>query len=816
MFFDLDVIGAGLPVRRAVPALVDALDRDGVCVVQAPPGTGKTTLVPPAVAGLVGGRVVVTQPRRIAARAAARRLAALSGCALGQEVGFVVRGEQKTSAATRVEFCTSGVLLRRLLGDPELADVGAVVLDEVHERSIDTDLAFAMLAELRLLRPDLKLVVMSATLDATQWSRLLDDAPLVAVEAELHPLAVRWSPGPQRLDARGVAPAFLAHLADQAEGLLHEQQSTVLVFVPGARECDRVVELLTARGVVAQALHGSLDARSQDAVLRGAGGPRVVVATALAESALTVPGVRAVVDSGLAREPRWDAARGMTGLVTLAEARSSADQRAGRAARLGPGVVVRCFPQSDWPGMRAFPAPEILTADLVQTALDLAVWGSPDGEGLALPDAPAAEALTRARATLARLGAVDDQGRPTALGRRLARMPIEPRLGRALVEAAALVGSRGAAEVVAMLAGDERAPGADLVAQWRAPGGRWRQEASRLARMVSDHPRPGGLCDDDLVGTVVAAAFPERLARRRGQEYLMAAGTAAELPRESRLAGQEWLAVAETSRVGDRAVIRSAAPITVEAARRLGQGLLVEELVGSFERGRVQARRVVRLGAIELSSTPAQPDVETGRRAVAEAIQERGLTAVLGWDEAAEALRRRLALLHHQLGDPWPAMDEASLAARAEEWLGPELDRLASGRPANGLDLVSALRRLLPWPAAARLDELVPERLAVPTGSRIRLDYPADPTERVVLAVKLQECFGMVATPRLVDGRVPVLMHLLSPAQRPLAVTDDLASFWANAYPGVRAENRGRYIKHPWPEDPLMAEPRRGTTRSGR
>lgn len=332
---------------------------------------------------------------------------------------------------------------------------------------------------------------------------------------------------------------------------------------------------------------------------------------------------------------------------------------------------------------------------------------------------------------------------------------------------------------------------------------------------VSNGPS-GQPADDEAVALVVASAWPERVARRRGEEYLLASGTAVTLPPDSRLRGAEWLAVAEVARVGERALVRSGAPTTQQVAVSCARGLLMDETVARFESGRVTARRVSRLGAIELTATPVRPGPEEGRAAVREALHRQGMRQVLGWGEGVEALRRRLALLHHVLGDPWPAMDDDSLVERADEWLAPELDRLAQGAPAGSLDLTSALRRLLPWPAAGRLDELAPERLEVPTGSMVRLQYPADPSERVVLAVKLQECFGLVDTPRIVDGRVPVLMHLLSPAQRPLAVTDDLASFWVNAYPGVRAENRGRYIKHPWPEDPLTAPPRRGTTRSGR
>jgi len=393
-----------------------------------------------------------------------------------------------------VEYCTAGVLLRRLVNDPGLDGISAVVVDEVHERALDTDLSVAMLAELRMLRPELKLVVMSATLDAERWSHLLGGAPTVQLEAELHPLEVHWAPllGAPRLDAHGVSDDFLAHLAEQALAVLDEH--SVLVFAPGARECERVAELVRSRGAEAWALHGSLDSRAQDRVLHDTQGPRVVVATSVAESSLTVPGVRAVVDSGLSREPRLDRARGMTGLVTLTEARSSAEQRAGRAARLGPGVVVRCFPEAEWAGMRASIAPEIQTADLTQTVLDLAVWGTPRGADLALPDPLPNASVGEAEGRLVALGALDAEGRVTDLGRRLAALPLDPRLGRALLVASCECGSQETAEVLALLTGQERAQDADLVGLWRRMRrdnpSRWRHEADRLATLVH---RPSAL-----------------------------------------------------------------------------------------------------------------------------------------------------------------------------------------------------------------------------------------------------------------------------------------------------------------------------------
>lgn len=853
--FDLRRIGAGLPVAGAVGALMDAVRGMGVAVVQAPPGTGKTTLVPPAVAealggaaGASGGRVVVTQPRRIAARAAARRLASLTGTRLGETVGYTVRGEARVSAATRVEFVTAGVLVRRLLADPDLPGVAAIVLDEVHERQIETDLAVAMAREVRELRDDLVVVAMSATLDAGRWSALLGDAPVVAVDADLHPLEVTWAParGVRRLDDRGVTPAFLDHVAAATLDALAAHEGDGLVFLPGAREVAAVVGRLADAGVRALPLAGSLDARAQDAALADPGpagpgpsasGRRVVVATAVAESSLTVPGVRIVVDAGLAREPRFDAGRGMTGLVTVAEARSSAVQRAGRAARQGPGLVVRCFPAEDWAGLRPFPTPEILTADLTSTALDLACWGTPGGEGLALPDAPPAPALGRAVATLVGLGALGPDGRtPTARGRALGRVPSDPRLARALLDASPAVGADRAAEIVALLSLDARVPSADLRDLWRAlrrgvpETGRWQAETRRLARLARGagvRTDAAPLADDEALGFTVALAFPDRIAHRRGgpddPAYLLASGTGAALPPGSALLGQEWLAVADVTRAdgraaaGQGAVIRAAASLSGGLAREAGAGLLAEETAASFDAGRVTARRTTRLGAITLTSTPVAPTRAQARDAVASALARDGL-GLVGFSDAAASLRRRLAFLRAHLGDPWPDVSDAALLASADEWLTPTLDALAAGRPRPvGAD---QLRALLPWPEASRLDELAPERVRVPSGSAIRVDYPdadgPDPDARPVVAVKLQECFGLSEAPRLAGGRVPVVLHLLSPARRPLAVTDDLASFWTNVYPAVRAENRGRYSKHPWPEDPWTAPARRGTTASGR
>ena len=763
MLFDLDRIGEGLPVARTIGRLPDLLDT--TLVVQAPPGTGKTTLVPPALHNHTQGKVLVTAPRRVAVRAAARRLAYLDGSRIGERVGFTVRGEHHPGSL--VEFMTPGVLLRRLMSDPELAGVAAVAVDEVHERQLDTDLVLGMLLELAQLRDDLRVVAMSATLDVEKFAALMD-APVLDTPAVTHPLTIDYAPHPGRA---GNTREFLDHLAGLAVG--HEEG--VLVFVPGVREVSYVVDRIPG----AVPLHGSLDAREQDAALSGRA--RVIVATSIAESSLTVPGVRVVVDSGLSRVPRRDATRDMTGLVTVSAAQSTADQRAGRAGREGPGRVIRAYSQADYQQFRPHITPEIATSDLTQAALTMAVWGTPRGVGLPLADAPPSPALDSAEAVLRGIGAVDGEGAATELGRQLAALPVDPRLGRALVTC-----GPAAAGTVAVLADSPRGD----VARAQAPA----REVQRLRRLVS-----GGSGESDP-GVITALAFPGRVARRVGEEYLLVSGTRAVLPGDLGLGGAEWLAVAEVTRSGGTsregragATIRAAARVTEARAREVVG--VTEEILAAVVDGRVRGRRVVRLGAIELSSTPVQVPPEQAAEALAATVSREGL-GMFRFSEAARGLRERLAYLREQLGDPWPDVDSAD----PHTWLGPELDKVARGTPIGKVDLFPALQRLLPWPEATRLDELAPERLRVPSGSRHRVDYS---TGRPVVSVKLQECFGLSESPELAG--VPVLFHLLSPAGRPLAVTDDLASFWSGPYAQVRAEMRGRYPKHPWPEDPWSA-----------
>ncbi|MBM7468357.1 ATP-dependent helicase HrpB [Microbacterium keratanolyticum] len=838
--FDLGAIGAGLSFVTALDELSATLNAHSAVVISAPPGTGKTTLVPPLLANRTSGRIIVTQPRRVAARAAARRLAQLDGTPLGSRVGFTVRGERAISPDTRVEFVTAGVLLRRMLHDPGLDGVDGVIIDEVHERALETDLLIGLLGEVRALRDDLVLVAMSATLDAERIAAVIgtetEPAPLVDHQIPAFPLTERWAPPPSnRLDARGVTGAFLDHVAHTAASAARDLTrrdgaSDVLVFAPGAREVAEIARWLRdhAPEFDVRELHGQLPAATQDAVIRGrtsAQPPRIIVTTSLAESSLTVPGVRVVVDSCLARVPQRDAGRGMTGLVTSAASRSSCVQRAGRATRQGPGTVIRCVDERGYAAAPARPAPEIATADLADAALLLACWGTPGGTGLRLIDPLPAENLTDALAVLRGLGAIDEHGRATAEGRALARIPTDPRLARALLSGGALVGARLAAEVVALLSGDQRVADTDVAAAVRGlrnghgpDARRWARDAERLERLAPKGTVRGTLDD---VGLVIALAFPERIARRvecssDGATFLLASGTRAGL--RGALANAEWLAVADVARATGRAasdsgaVIRAAAVLSESHLEQAAGPLLTDRVEVAFVDGRVRARRERRVGAIMRSSAPVTANAEESREAVRRGIERDGLD-IFTWSDAADGLRRRLALLHREKGTPWPDVSDAALRGSLDVWLAPEVDALAGGTPAGRLDMMPALQRLLPWPAAVNLDALAPERLEVPSGSRIRIAYPPhdDPTARPVVAVKLQECFGWAETPRLIDGRVPVLFHLLSPAGRPLAVTDDLASFWSGPYAQVRAEMRGRYPKHPWPEDPWAATPTRHT-----
>ncbi|MEU0190337.1 ATP-dependent helicase HrpB [Streptomyces afghaniensis] len=832
-----------LPVRGALPALDDALEGHGTAVLVAPPGTGKTTLVPLALAGLLGEgprrRVVVAEPRRIAARAAARRMAWLLGEKVGESVGYTVRGERVVGRQTRVEVVTTGVLVQRLQRDQELAGADAVVLDECHERHLDADTAAAFLWDVRqTLRPELRLVAASATTDAQGWAELLGGAEVVEARGAAYPVEVVWAPPVRPVrppHGMRVDPALLTHVASVVRRALAERDGDVLCFLPGVGEIARVAGQLGGLGdVEVLQVHGRAPAAVQDAVLAGGERRRVVLATSVAESSLTVPGVRVVVDSGLAREPRVDHARGLSALTTVRASQAAGRQRAGRAGREAPGAVYRCWAEAEDARLPRFPSPEIKVADLTAFALQVACWGDPDASGLALLDPPPGGAMAAARDVLAAVGAVDSGGRATGRGVALARLGLHPRLGRALLDGSGSVGEERAAEVIALLS--EEAPreyGDDLAGALRrarrggdAYASRWRSEVRRLRAVVSgvSHPptrisRPEAQVDawansseEHQVGLVAALAFPERVAKADGGSYLMASGTRAEAGDGSALRGSPWIAVAVADRpVGKgHARVQLGAVVDEETARLAAGALLEERDEVGWDGGDVVARRVERLGAVELAVRPLK-DADPGlvRDALLDGLRQEGF-GVLRWSSEAGVLRQRLKFLRLHLGDPWPDVSDDALHARVEEWLEPELSRARRRADLARIDAGEALARLLPWASgeAGRLDELAPERITVPSGSRIRIDYSRP--EQPVLAVKLQEMLGLQESPRVAG--VPLLVHLLSPAGRPAAVTADLASFWRDGYKAVRAELRGRYPKHPWPEDPAGAEPTRHTS----
>nr|WP_202461766.1 ATP-dependent helicase C-terminal domain-containing protein [Streptomyces sp. SID8374] len=885
-----------LPVRTAVPALRRALDDRGVAVLCAPPGTGKTTLVPLVLAGLTGDgpvrRVVVAEPRRIAARAAARRMAWLLGEQPGGRIGFTVRGERVVGRETVVEVVTTGVLLQRLQRDQELAGVDVVIIDECHERHLDADTVAAFLLDVReAIRPDLRLVAASATTDAEGWARLLGDAPVIEAEGVSYPVEVVWAPPARPVKpphGMRVDPALLTHVAATLRRALAEREGDVLCFLPGVGEIARVAGQLAGVDAEVLQVHGRAPAAAQDAVLAGSsGGRRVVLATSVAESSLTVPGVRVVVDSGLAREPRTDHARGLSALTTVRASQAAGRQRAGRAGREAPGAVYRCWEQAEDGRLARFPSPEIKVADLAAFALQAACWGDPDASSLALLDPPPAGAMGAAREVLEAIGAVDGTGRVTDRGVRMSRLGLHPRLARALLDGAREAGARRAAEVVALLSEEPpREYGDDLAAALRTArrgqdgyAGRWKQEVRRLSSSVGSEsggaprgaggsgsggatgggsgsggaprgtggsgsgpttgggsgsggaPRgtggsgsgpttgggsgsgPGkGGSDDAVVGLVAALAFPERVARARGDgAFLMVSGTGAELRDGSRLRSAPWLAVAVADRPSHAASarVRLAAVVDESTALLAAGHLRVRGEEVRWVDGEVVARSVDRVGAVELAVRPLkQPDPELVRGALVEGLRREGL-GLLRWTRDSEQFRQRLAFLHRVVGTPWPDVSDEALLAEPGAWLEPELSRARRRSDLGRIDAGQALRRLLPWATgeAVRLDELAPERIEVPSGSRIRVEYGG---EQPVLAVKLQELFGLGETPRVAG--VPVLVHLLSPAGRPAAVTADLASFWQDGYKAVRAELRGRYPKHPWPEDPTTVQATRYTS----
>ena len=826
-----------LPIDEALPALRAALRVHASAVLQAPPGAGKTTRVPLALLDepwLAGRTIVMLEPRRLATRAAARFMARTLGEAPGQTVGFRVRGESRVGRGTRVEVVTEGILTRRLEHDPALDGVGLVIFDEFHERSVHADLGLALALQTQLLlREDLRILVMSATLDGDPVSELLGGAPIVRSEGRAFPVTTHHLP--RRADARleqDVVAAVVRALGDS--------EGDVLVFLPGAAEIRRVAESLSHAPTPLPSsvlpLYGDLPAADQDRAIEPSppGERKVVLATSIAQTSLTIEGVRVVIDAGLSRVPAFSPRTGMTRLETVRVSRASADQRRGRAGRVGPGLCYRLWAEHEEHHLVPHDSPEILNADLAPVALELAAAGVVDPAELRWLDLPPAAAFRQARELLAELGALDAAGRLTAHGKRMGEFGTHPRLAHLM-----LVGSEWgdpdlAATVAALLEerdvlrGEGGPPPADFalrvdamrgrdglahVAGVRVDGGaarqvrdlarRWRTQLEGVAK------RPGA--DPPSVGALLALAYPDRVAQRRaGQRtrYLLRSGQGAVLGDAGAFGDAEFLAVAETDGRQPESRIYMAAALAPAEVEALFAGQIITEDVYSWDGDRqmVRAQRVTRLGAIVLrEARVGAPDPARVAEVLAGELMRRGVAA-LPWSDDARSVRQRVAFLRTVDG-AWPDLSDDALAASADRWLAPLLVGARSGDDVRKLDLAGAVLGLLSWQQRAALDPLAPTHLAVPTGSRIAIDYAAP--EAPVLAVRLQEMFGLAETPRIAGGRVPLTLHLLSPARRPVQVTTDLAGFWQRSYFDVRKDLRGRYPKHYWPDDPLVAEPTR-------
>ncbi len=801
-----------LPIHAVLEPLKAALIQTSAVVLAAPPGAGKTTVVPLALLDqpwLGDGKVLVLEPRRLAARAAADRMAATLGQKAGGTVGYRTRLQSRIGPDTRIEVVTEGVFTRMILDDPALEGVGAVLFDEFHERSLDADLGLALARESQsVLRDDLRLLVMSATLDIAGVSRLLEDAPVIEAEGRMFPVETHYL-------GRNPVERFEDAMAKAVMQALHDETGSVLAFLPGQGEIHRTVQRLNERlrdpSVDVVALYGALDKGEQDRAIEPAapGRRKVVLATSVAETSLTIEGVRVVIDGGLSRVPRFEPSSGLTRLATVKVSKSSAEQRRGRAGRVEPGVCYRLWDEEQTRGLVAHQRPEIQEADLTAFALDLARWGAKSVDGLALLDPPPVGTMAEARKVLTRLGALDGKGDLTPHGRRLTRIPLAPRLAHMVAVASDQGGALEGAKIAAVLS-EPGLGGNSVDLQDRLKGlERDRSPRARDAmKLVERWARAagGGRDGEPDAGLLLAEAFPERIARAKGKpgEVLLASGRGAFIEPTDHLAREPWLAVAELGGGDARDRIRLAAALDATTLESdLARLIEVEDRLTREPSGKPVIRRVRRIGAVVLDEkVVGAPDRATMTAALKSEVEAGGLGA-LKWGEQAGALRARLAFLRG-LDDVWPDVSDQGLLNAREDWLWPLLDGARSLADIGDGRLAEALRGLIPWDLQRRLDDLAPTRLTTPLGSA-GIDYEAEGGPRV--EIRVQELFGVKSHPTVGGGRTPLTLSLLSPARRPVQVTKDLPGFWSGSWAAVRSEMRGRYPRHPWPEDPANAAP---------
>ena len=787
-----------LPIDDALPGLKAAMAQHGRAVLIAPPGAGKTTRVPLALLDQVRGKILMLEPRRLAARAAAERLAEGLGQTPGRDVGYRMRGD--SVAGTRIEVVTEGILTRMLQSDPGLDGIGCVIFDEFHERSLNADLGLALAWEARsALRPDLQLLVMSATLDAGPVAALLDDAPIIESMGRAFPVEIRHLPRPlpagTRLDAE--AARLIAHAEAETRD---DPGGTILAFLPGEGEIRRVAASLSDLPAEILPLYGAMDFKAQRAALAPPGARRrIVLATSIAETSLTIPGVRVVVDAGRARRSRFDPASGMSRLVTERVSRAEAEQRRGRAGRVAPGIAYPLWARAEEGALPAYAPPEIAVADLTGLALELANWGS-DGANLAFLTPPPEAALAEARALLDDLGALDAAGRITPHGRALAALPVHPRIAHMLT-----IAGRGAADLAALL--EDRDPlrgmGADLSLRLRALSDPARHEAARgaLERIRHEGRRLSRLAPDGRAlspGAMAALAYPDRIAMRRPGDqprFLLSGGRGAVLAEGDVLAAEPFLVVTDLDGEGRDSKIRLALPITEAEIRALFATRITsrDAVEWSAREGRILARRREHFGALILSERPLDKVDEDARaRAAWDGVVAEGLY----WTPKAARLRARIRLL-----PDGPDITDAGLLADGD-WLIPFLGQIRNRGDIRGLDLTQPLMNLLGWDGQQALNRVAPAHFTTPLGRQVPIDYDA---ETPSVELRLQEVFGLTTHPMI--GRQPLRMTLLSPGQKPIAVTTDLPGFWTGSYAEVRKDMRGRYPRHPWPEDPTEADP---------